>query len=492
MKSRAFTLIELLIVIVIVAILATLTIVALNGIRAKSRDAKRISDIRQIQLVLEMYKNDNNVYPASLTAGQPLVDLVNNLTYLKQIPAAPGRADGSCADDSYEYTPDNSNTSYHITYCLGGAVQSAGPADCTAVPGQICLANSVGSVVLQTPNHVTKAVNGQNGFVLTNPTDLAVGPRYAYILNSVLAGTTSIEIIDLQDKNAPAHVGTLYNGQPVGLTLIAPNDIFLSGSNLFVTCPTDDSLQILSLTNPAAPTFVGEYVSSANIDYPEAVFVSGNYAYVANSSGTDGVSIINVSTRAFVAKMSNGSRGFVFNNPNDVFVDGNYAYITSRDNNSLVIANLTTSTPTHESTVSHNGSTLLLDFPTAVAVSGGYAYVTSRFSSSLQIINVSNPASPVAAGNLVTTVGGIQLQWPTAIQISGNHAYITNSNSSVTTDGLHIVNVANPNGPYFAGNLLHGQENAAMWVASGVAISGNYAIVTARGVDSLEIVDISN
>jgi len=84
-----------------------------------------------------MYRNDNNTYPQYVTPGMSLVG-ANGQTYMRTIPTAPGKNDGSCASDTYSYNPDNSNTSYHITYCLGGAVQSAGPASCEAVPGNIC------------------------------------------------------------------------------------------------------------------------------------------------------------------------------------------------------------------------------------------------------------------------------------------------------------------------------------------------------------------
>lgn len=46
--KKGFTLVELLVVIAIIALLSTLSVVALNSARAKSRDARRLSDIRQI------------------------------------------------------------------------------------------------------------------------------------------------------------------------------------------------------------------------------------------------------------------------------------------------------------------------------------------------------------------------------------------------------------------------------------------------------------
>jgi len=130
-NKSGFTLIELLVVIAIIGLLSTLSVLALNTARAKARDAKRISDVKQIQTALEMYYNDVNDYPkdASITPGQAIFS--NNGVFLRQIPSAPLPTDGSACGSNvteyvYTYSPATTggNASYQIRYCLGSTVNS--------------------------------------------------------------------------------------------------------------------------------------------------------------------------------------------------------------------------------------------------------------------------------------------------------------------------------------------------------------------------------
>lgn len=72
LSNKAFTLIELIIVVAILGVLASMVIVNLTGPQKSARDARRQSDIKQYQTALEIYsiKKDSK-YPS--TGGSPVV-----------------------------------------------------------------------------------------------------------------------------------------------------------------------------------------------------------------------------------------------------------------------------------------------------------------------------------------------------------------------------------------------------------------------------------
>ncbi len=122
-NQKGFTLIELLVVIAIIGLLASVVLLALNSARQKSRDAKRLADVRQIASALELYFDTNNGYPTAASGG--LSALVPN--YLGQLPTFPLPNDG-CNTASYSYTAGNTPSTYQVLFCLSATTGGISPA----------------------------------------------------------------------------------------------------------------------------------------------------------------------------------------------------------------------------------------------------------------------------------------------------------------------------------------------------------------------------
>ena len=64
-KQKAFTIVELLIVIVVIAILAAITVVAYNGVQQQANVSKSLSELANINKLVQLYYADNGSYPVS-------------------------------------------------------------------------------------------------------------------------------------------------------------------------------------------------------------------------------------------------------------------------------------------------------------------------------------------------------------------------------------------------------------------------------------------
>lgn len=72
-KNLGFTLLEMLVVMLIIIVLAAVGLRSFNASRNKSRDARRKSDLEQLQRALEMYHSDKGYYPVHASDGRLVV-----------------------------------------------------------------------------------------------------------------------------------------------------------------------------------------------------------------------------------------------------------------------------------------------------------------------------------------------------------------------------------------------------------------------------------
>ena len=64
-KRHGFTIVELLIVIVVIAILAAITIVGYNGIQIRAENTKTVAGVNQAVKLMRIYKEINGSYPSA-------------------------------------------------------------------------------------------------------------------------------------------------------------------------------------------------------------------------------------------------------------------------------------------------------------------------------------------------------------------------------------------------------------------------------------------
>jgi general secretion pathway protein G len=128
-RRRGFTLIEVLVVVAIIGMLAMIVIANVGTSRKKGNDGRRISDISQLKLALELYYDANGMYPATL-------DPLSTSNYIATIPKDP------IGNTAYSYAlyALPSSPAICVGYHLGASLEDAnnqtltGDVDATAPP----------------------------------------------------------------------------------------------------------------------------------------------------------------------------------------------------------------------------------------------------------------------------------------------------------------------------------------------------------------------
>ena len=116
MKKKAFTLIELLVIVAIIGVLAAVVIVNLDSAQARSRDARRFSDLNMITKAYQMYYEKNDTYTIAGAGGSSSVSVA----------LCGGSAEVSCGASSghFNYAPTVASGGYQTTSLNQGLINA--------------------------------------------------------------------------------------------------------------------------------------------------------------------------------------------------------------------------------------------------------------------------------------------------------------------------------------------------------------------------------
>lgn len=109
---KGFTLVEMLIVIAIIAILASVALVSVGGVRQSARDTKRVSDMSKLQQQLEVYYSQNGSYPADRTAFETFAGSESNFVDPLNV--------------NYQYASYDNDQKYILRATMEGGTSAAG------------------------------------------------------------------------------------------------------------------------------------------------------------------------------------------------------------------------------------------------------------------------------------------------------------------------------------------------------------------------------
>ena len=116
-KQDGFTLIEIMVVLIIIAIMASFVVPSVINRPDQARFTKVKNDILTIESALDLYKLDNGNYPSNVEGLEALIEDEDNL-YLKRLPLDPW-------SEPYQYSNPGENSKIDI-FSLGADSQLGG------------------------------------------------------------------------------------------------------------------------------------------------------------------------------------------------------------------------------------------------------------------------------------------------------------------------------------------------------------------------------
>jgi len=119
-RRHGFTILELLVVVAIIAVLASIILVSFTEVRLKSRDTKRISDMREIEKALVLYQDNIGIFPISINETVITSDDLLSQALEGEFVIADTPIDPLHDAYTYRYRTNAEGTTFTLIFCLEG------------------------------------------------------------------------------------------------------------------------------------------------------------------------------------------------------------------------------------------------------------------------------------------------------------------------------------------------------------------------------------
>jgi hypothetical protein len=234
-----------------------------------------------------------------------------------------------------------------------------------------------------------------------NYADVFIQGSYAYCA----AEEAGLDIIDIGSPTSPKKIGNIDS--------LFARRVWVNGNTKHAYLADTDAVKIIDISVPSAPKLSGVYDPNLLV---EDVIVNGNYAFMIGSIfssdffGKGELQILDISNPVAPIFLGQYKTDVI----SSVYINNNYAYIAAYyfDEFEIMHSHLDIVDISHYSSPKQVGRVELDDSDIqAIAMKGNYAYLGVR---KLIIIDVSNPSSPSLVGNTAVT----------DIYVKDNFAYV--------------------------------------------------------------------
>lgn len=252
----AFTIVELLIVIVIIGILAAITIVSYTGIQQKAVVASLTSDLANASQQLKIFQIDNGTFPANI------IDC--------PVPAAGNACVKSSPDTTYQYTVNNGSN-----------------------PQTFCITATKGTTSYKISNDSAPITGGCPGHGVGG-----IAPVTNYAANPNAAGSSVAYFGSMGSSPAPNTRTIASDNSHSGTTSLKNNITGTGQLGITATTPTTTSLRVNAGEKVSWSFWVYSTKAGSLYPYTEGVKVSDS-SYTGGSGGSSISVAANTWTRIF-------------------------------------------------------------------------------------------------------------------------------------------------------------------------------------------------